>query len=65
MIYLLDTDTLIFMLRGFRAKVQAAARQQARGIASRCRERQAAGDAVGISAITVAELEYGARRSDH
>jgi tRNA(fMet)-specific endonuclease VapC len=30
----------------------------------RCQQRLGAGDKIGLSAITVAELEYGARRSE-
>ena len=68
MIYLLDTDTLIYMVRGLKAAAPTDERQRERlekagRILSHCRARQAAGDAVGLSAITIAELEYGARHS--
>ena len=54
MIYLLDTDLLIFMIRGLKAKTrQARNRQQAARLLDRCRKAQAAGDCVGLSAITV------------
>lgn len=68
MIYLLDTDTFIFLLRGMKLAAPKDERERqrhriARRIEARCRKRQAAGDAVGLSAITVAELEYGAQNS--
>jgi tRNA(fMet)-specific endonuclease VapC len=64
MIYLLDTDTLIYMIRGLKAGARQGQRERARALVERCREAQAAGHAVGVSAITVSELEYGARKSD-
>ena len=68
MTYLLDTDTLVFMVRGLRISAPKADRQRARlemaqRIEMRCRRHHLAGDVIGLSAITVAELEYGARRS--
>jgi len=64
MIYLFDTDLLIFMIRGLKATTRRARqRQQAAGLMDRCREAQAAGNSVGLSAVTVSELEFGARRS--
>ena len=68
MICLLDTDTLIFMVRGLKISAPKNARQSeklrlARRIVARCQRRQEAGDEVALSAITVAELEYGARHS--
>jgi tRNA(fMet)-specific endonuclease VapC len=68
MIYLLDTDTLIFMVRGLKIAAPRNEREKqrlqiARRILSKCQKRQAAGDEVGLSAITVAELEFGARNS--
>ncbi len=67
MLYVLDTDTIIFMLRGLRAPArQRARREKALGLVARCREAQASGDEVGLSAITVSELEFGAYNSiDH
>jgi tRNA(fMet)-specific endonuclease VapC len=63
-LYLLDTDTIIFMLRGLRAPArQRARRDKARALVARCRDAQAKGDVVGLSAITVSELEYGACNS--
>lgn len=69
MIYLLDTDTLIFMVRGLKSSPPRNERQRERfqlanRIAGQCRRQQAAGDEIGLSAITVAELEYGARQAD-
>jgi tRNA(fMet)-specific endonuclease VapC len=63
MIYLLDTDTLIFMVRGLKPKVRRAQQEQAARLVERCRKAQAAGESLGLSAITVSELQYGARCS--
>ncbi len=67
MIYLLDTDIMIFLVRGLktrrRTKHHRAMRQQARQLVERCKQAQSRGDSVDISAITVSELEYGGRRS--
>ena len=68
MIYLLDTDTLIFMVRGLKLATPKNALQRerqelAKRIVGRCRRAQEAGNDVGLSAITVSELEYGARNS--
>jgi tRNA(fMet)-specific endonuclease VapC len=63
-IYVLDTDTIIFMLRGLRAPArQRARRDKARALVTRCQDAQANGDIVALSAITVSELEFGARNS--
>jgi tRNA(fMet)-specific endonuclease VapC len=63
-LYILDTDTVIFMLRGLKASArQHARRQKALALAARCREAQAKGDVVGLSAVTVSELEFGAYNS--
>jgi tRNA(fMet)-specific endonuclease VapC len=60
----LDTDMVIFMLRGLKApRRQRARRDKALALLARCREAQAAGDVVGLSAITVSELEFGAYNS--
>lgn len=64
MIYLLDTDTLIFMIRGLKGRKHKH-REQAEHLVKQSRERQLAGDSVGLSAITVSELEFGARKSGH
>ncbi len=65
MTYLLDTDTVIFMIRGTKSSNrQQASRDRALKLVDRCRQAQANGDTLAVSAITVAELEFGARRSD-
>jgi tRNA(fMet)-specific endonuclease VapC len=64
MIYLLDTDTLIFMIRGLKAKQRhRTQRERAEKLVDRCRHEESDGHEVGVSAITVSELEYGARNS--
>ena len=69
MIYLFDTDTMIYMIRGLKArrrtKHHQTLRKRARGLVDRCKQAQADGESIGISAITVSELDYGARRSEH
>jgi tRNA(fMet)-specific endonuclease VapC len=63
MIYLLDTDLLIFLIRGLKTTQRHRNRQQAATLMERCQKAQAAGDFVGLSAVTVSELEFGARNS--
>ncbi len=64
LLYVLDTDMVIFMLRGLKAPARRRARREkAMALVARCREAQAQGDAVGLSAITVSELEFGAYNS--
>jgi tRNA(fMet)-specific endonuclease VapC len=63
MIYLLDTDILIYMIRGLKASARRQMRERARDLVERCRQAQKEGHAVGVSAITVSELEFGARNS--
>ncbi len=63
MIYLLDTDLLIFMVRGSKSKRRPAARQRALALRDQCLQVKTAGDTVGLSAVTVSELEYGAHGS--
>ncbi|MGO8746295.1 MAG: type II toxin-antitoxin system VapC family toxin [Thermoguttaceae bacterium] len=64
MIYLFDTDLLIFMVRGLKAPARRARNyEQAAKLMERCRKAQVAGDSVGLSALTVSELEFGARKS--
>jgi tRNA(fMet)-specific endonuclease VapC len=60
MIYLLDTDMLIYMVRGLKSAKRPKDRQRAQALVERCRKTQAAGDSVGLSAVTVSELEFGA-----
>jgi tRNA(fMet)-specific endonuclease VapC len=62
-IYLLDTDTLVSMIRGLKSARRPAVRKQAEAVVKHCREAQVAGHLVGLSAITVSELEFGARHS--
>jgi tRNA(fMet)-specific endonuclease VapC len=64
-LYVLDTDMMIFMLRGLKASArQHARRDKALALVARCREAQAEGDVVALSAITVSELEFGAYNSN-
>lgn len=64
MIYLLDTDIVIFMVRGLKSSTrQRARRDKALAIVERCRQAQASGDTIATSAITVSELEFGAHNS--
>jgi len=68
MIFLLDTDTLIFMVRGMKLSAPKNERERERfrvagKIATQCRRQQSLGNEIGLSAITVAELEFGARHS--
>lgn len=64
MLYVLDTDTVIFVLRGLKAPArQRSRRDKAMAVVGRCRAAQARGDTVGLSAITVSELEFGAHGS--
>src|SRR5262249_37773647 len=41
-----------------------AQRQRAQALVERCRHAQTAGDIVSLSAVTVSELEFGARNSE-
>lgn len=68
MIYLLDTDSLIYLIRGLkvitpRTVGQAQLARAADQILNQCQTRQTGGDTIGLSTITVAELEFGARCS--
>jgi tRNA(fMet)-specific endonuclease VapC len=63
MIFLLDTDQLIYMVRGLKPGRRAAHRKKAQEIVDHCRRQQAAGDSVGLSAVTISELEFGAHNS--
>ena len=68
MIYLLDTDTLIYTIRGLKStgkkREHTEMRKRAGRIVERCKATHRARDTLGVSAITVSELEYGAQRSD-
>ena len=71
MIYLLDTDTFVFMLRGLKVTVAKDEKHRhwqtiGRRIISTAERKQEVEDhEVGLSAISVAELEFGARNSGH
>jgi tRNA(fMet)-specific endonuclease VapC len=65
MICLLDTDTTILMMRGLSIKLPRSDRQRqrhetGRRILGACRLHAADGAVIGLSAITIAELEFGA-----
>ncbi len=64
MIHLLDTDTFILLLRGTaitRAKTQRqeVVKRSAGKILATCKKRESDGHVLGLSAITLAELEFG------
>jgi tRNA(fMet)-specific endonuclease VapC len=61
-IYLLDTDILVYLIRGLKS-ARRPARQRAERLAKRCEQVWSQGDSVGLSAITVSEMEFGARKS--
>ncbi len=62
-LYLLDTDILIFMLRGLKRSCTIPEMgSKAQQIRARIQRVQKAGMTVGVSAITVSELEYGAAK---
>ena len=66
MTYLLDTDTLIYLIRGLKVTPARSQRERelnrrAEAIVTRCRECGNRGDAIALSTITVGELEYGIR----
>jgi tRNA(fMet)-specific endonuclease VapC len=65
MIYLLDTDMFIFIVRGLKSNRRPAQRHRAQDLFDRCRQVQQAGDAVGLSAVTISEIEFGALNSGH
>lgn len=69
MIYLLDTDTVILMMRGLsithpKSDKQRQRRELGQRILHACRQQAMKGDVIGISAITISELEYGASCAD-
>jgi tRNA(fMet)-specific endonuclease VapC len=63
MSYILDTDALIYIIRGHRPAARRAQRERGRHLVECCRHAQGEGHAVGVSAITVSELEFGAQKS--
>lgn len=64
MIYLLDTDVMIFIVRGLKPRRRPAQQERAQELVDRCREVQGAGDRVALSAVTISELEFGACNSE-
>lgn len=63
---MLDTDILVFMIRGLKLTDHSApCYVKAIRIRRRIQRRLRAGAAVGVSMVTVCELEYGAGRSAH
>ena len=65
MLYLLDTNIVVFMVRGLKIYPNPNERQRerhkiARHIFAQAHRCKIAGDEVALSAITVAELEFGA-----
>ena len=60
MIYLLDTNMIVFVVRGMRVPAARPRRVLAEKIVVRIKAEIGAGNTVGISAVTRAELEYGA-----
>lgn len=68
MIFLLDTDTFILLLRGTamvrpRTEREKGVAASAKRIRSHCRREEAGGRRVGLSAISLAELEFGLHAS--
>lgn len=63
MIYLLDTDLFIFLVRGLKPARKLAQRERAQKLAERCQREKAAGNSVALTAVSISELEYGARNS--
>lgn len=64
MIWMLDSDTMIFLINGSKATCKKLTlRKQAQSIEKQCQTAQAAGDELALSAVTLCELEYGMRRS--
>ncbi len=66
MIHLIETDTFILLLRGTaitRAKTQRqeVVKRSAGKILATCKKRESDGHLLGLSAITLAELEFGLR----
>lgn len=68
MIYLLDTDSIIFMIRGLRSsnpKTDSAKQVKIAGerIAATGKKAWERGHSISVSAITLAELDFGAQLS--
>ncbi|HEY2416225.1 MAG TPA: type II toxin-antitoxin system VapC family toxin [Pirellulaceae bacterium] len=52
---------MIFLARGLKSSRPKNVRIKAERLAERCRKARTDGDVVGLSAITMSELEFGAR----
>ena len=68
MTYLLDTNIIVYMVRGLKLRDNPNAQQRQRHriavrILDLAEKQNAAGHEVALSAVTVAELEFGARNS--
>ena len=64
--YMLDTDTLVFMIRGLkRSRLGSDQHARAERIRRRIQRELEQGSDVTVSMVTVCELEYGAARSTH
>jgi len=66
--FLLDTDTIILLMRGTgirqpRTEREKFLKKAAAGILKRCQSEQEKERRIALSAISAAELEYGARKS--
>jgi tRNA(fMet)-specific endonuclease VapC len=61
-VFILDTDTLIFIIRGLKHQ-RGTSTSKAERILERIRHEQAGGARVGVSAVTASELEFGTCRS--
>ncbi|MBU6402636.1 MAG: hypothetical protein KGS61_20135, partial [Verrucomicrobia bacterium] len=66
MIYVLDTDLFVFVVRGRQIVKPRNPREHRHHLAAdkilaRCRKARTDDDLLGVSALTVAELEFGAR----
>jgi len=60
-IYLLDTDTVIFLARRSKSSQPKAIRRRALRLAELCQQARDDGHTIGLSAITISELDFGAR----
>lgn len=65
MIYILDTDSLIFIIRGLKNPTTSPRRAIAEKVVNKIKRAIDTKNAVGISAITKAELKYGIARADN
>src|ERR1051326_325413 len=68
MVYLLDTNIVVLMVRGLKVFAKTTESQRERQKAAyrifrRARKHKISGDIVAVSAITVAELEFGSWNS--